>query len=118
MQERINTANCGARLTAMAVFELTSAATRAKLIPPAPAHSCCKIRLFVRQHRHNIRGSLPALEQLCHNPHWTVDVREECFVALAEVIKPQVTVWCPEHAILWAAAVADETHIARAAICW
>ena len=64
---------------------------------------------------HDFRGGTALAKELGHDPHGTVDVREESPETLAQDIEARLSVGAGARTVLGAAAVADKAHGALAA---
>ena len=68
-------------------------------------------RFLLRDVVHNIGRRPLVVEFIGHESHGTVDMREECFVALTKIIESGFPIRCGDGAVFRAPAVADEAYI-------
>lgn len=100
----------------MAVFELPSTAAGAGGVAGLWLDVGREFYFLLSLDLHDHRGRVVALQQLGHDLHRAVDVAEKQLVAFAEVVQTGFAVGTLGEAVFGASAVADETHIAFAAI--
>jgi hypothetical protein len=93
----------------VAVLPLALAAAGARLLAAA-------IGVGVGVPADDLGGRAPARKQPRHLVHRLGDVGEEALQARAQVVEPGLAVWCGGEAVLRAAAVAGEAHVAVAAV--
>ena len=77
---------------------------------------CAPGGILCRVDTDQLRRGSALREQLAHIPHRLVDVMEEGQVSVAKVVEPGLTVGGPDEAVLGAAAVAGEAHVALPAL--
>src|SRR5213078_478549 len=92
-------------LLAVAALPLAAGAAGARVVAAARS-------VLDRVERPDVRRRAIGGEQPCHRPHRPVDVVEKRLVAGAEVVEAGVAVGRLDEAVLRAAAVAGEAHVA------
>ena len=100
----------------MAVFELTSAAARTRIVATNGSLTCLPISF--PQQVHDSRGRSARLEQLDHRLHVRVDGSEKMFITRAKIVQSRLTVRRVDETIFRAFTMAGETNIAFPAIIW
>ena len=100
----------------MAVFELTSAAARTRIVATNGSLTCFPDSF--PQQAHDFRGRSARLEQLDHRLHVRVDGFEKMFITRAKIVQSRLTVRRVDETILRAFTMAGETNIAFPAIIW
>ncbi len=100
----------------MSVLEFATTATGTQLIASRFGERLLQLRVFGYHHEHHLCRSAIAPQQLGHDAHQLVDVREERFVVRTQVIQPRLAIWCLNEAVLGSLDVTGEAHFALATV--
>ena len=94
------------------MLDFAPAAARAWIIASRFGNHFLQLRFLGSQDQHHLCRSAVAAQQLGHDPHGTVDMFEERFVARAQVIQSGLPIRCLEKAVLGALAMTGKAHLA------
>ncbi len=90
----------------MTLLELQPATAWAGIIPAGLEYNPGDLAVF--HVSHDIGGSLPMPQLIGHEPHGAIDMSEELFITLTEIIQPRLAIRRFREAILGAFSMADE----------
>ena len=102
----------------MALLELAPAATGTGIVAASVGEATLQFLLLLREEVHNISGRSLSTQFCRHSLHWQINMGEESFVSLAQVVQAGLAVWRIQDTVLGTASVTDKAYRAFPTVAW
>lgn len=101
----------------MTALVLPAATARARIVTSSCREGLPEPLVFFGSiNSHNLGWRPASAQEIGHDPHGAVDVREERFISRTQVVQPIFTIWRGDKAVFGALPMTHKQHAALAAV--